>query len=107
MDIVNSLWAQHQAAAPELKLIDSFMAFLMFVGVVEFAFCALVGNYPFNAFLSAFSCAVAQFVLLGALRMQLSAANASEFAKVSKRRAYADFVLGSLILHFIGYHFIN
>lgn len=107
MDIANSLLAQHREAPPQLKLIDAFMAFLVFVGVVEFAFCILVGNFPFNAFLSAFGSAVAQFVLLGALRMQLSPANAGEFTQVSKGRAFADFVFGSLILHFIGYHFIN
>jgi len=46
------------------------MAFLVVVGAIQFVYCVLAGNYPFNAFLSGFSAAVGQFVLTASLRMQ-------------------------------------
>ncbi|CAO1598142.1 oligosaccharyltransferase complex subunit epsilon [Xanthoria calcicola] len=83
------------------------MGFLVVVGVLQFAYCVLVGNYPFNAFLSGFSATVGQFVLTASLRIQTNPENKDEFKTVSHERAFADFVLGSLILHFFCVNFIN
>ncbi|KAI1490392.1 defender against death DAD protein [Biscogniauxia mediterranea] len=89
------------------KLLDLFMAFLVVVGGLQFAYCILAGNYPFNAFLSGFSATVGQFVLTASLRIQTTEANKSEFPAVSEERAFADYVVGSLILHFFCVNFIN
>ncbi|KAH9918170.1 DAD family-domain-containing protein [Fomitopsis serialis] len=35
-----------------LKLIDTFLLFLMLSGIIQFVYCVLVTNFPFNAFLS-------------------------------------------------------
>jgi len=110
-------------------LLDVFMAWLVVVGAIQFLYCVLAGNYPFNAFLSGFSAAVGQFVLTASLRMQTSerpptSASAPakkstsktidgvtgeliEEGKVSTERAFADFVFGSLILHGFCVNFIN
>ena len=48
-----------------------------------------------------------QFVLTASLRVQTDPANASEFPSVSQERAFADYVLGSLILHFFCVNFVN
>ncbi|KAK9465912.1 DAD family-domain-containing protein [Lipomyces arxii] len=90
-----------------LKFVDAFMVFLVAVGVVQFVYCVLVGNYPFNAFLAGFSITVGQFVLAAALRMQANPLNGKQFSKVSPERAFADFIFGSLVLHFFAYNFIN
>lgn len=107
--IVQDIWASYQRTTPHsLKLIDLFMAFLVFTGVVQFAYCLLVGNYPFNAFLSGFIATVGQFVLAGTfhthphpkkkkqerltglvvagLRSQCNIANTTEFPKVTPER---------------------
>ncbi|KAI1779797.1 defender against death DAD protein [Hypoxylon cercidicola] len=98
----------YQKATPQrTKLIDVFMAFLVLVGGLQFAYCILAGNYPFNAFLSGFSATVGQFVLTASLRIQTTEANKSEFPSVSPERAFADYVVGSLILHFFCINFIN
>ncbi|KAI0018318.1 defender against death DAD protein [Xylariomycetidae sp. FL0641] len=98
----------YQKATPQrTKLIDAFMAFLVVVGGLQFAYCILAGNYPFNAFLSGFSATVGQFVLTASLRIQTTEANKSEFPNVSPERAFADYVVGSLILHFFCINFIN
>ncbi|KAI1394135.1 defender against death DAD protein [Hypoxylon trugodes] len=98
----------YQKTTPQrTKLIDVFMAFLVVVGGLQFAYCILAGNYPFNAFLSGFSATVGQFVLTASLRIQTTEANKSEFPAVSPERAFADYVVGSLILHFFCVNFIN
>ena len=40
--------------SPRLKLIDAFLVFIMFTGIVQFLYCVLVTNYPFNAFLAGY-----------------------------------------------------
>ncbi|KAI1120912.1 defender against death DAD protein [Nemania abortiva] len=98
----------YQKTTPQrTKLLDAFMSFLVLVGGLQFVYCVLAGNYPFNAFLSGFSATVGQFVLTASLRIQTTEANKSEFPSVSPERAFADFVVGSLILHFFCINFIN
>jgi len=83
------------------------MTFLVAVGVLQFVYCVLAGNYPFNAFLSGFSATVGQFVLTASLRIQTNTENKAEFDQVSPERAFADYVFGSMILHFFCVNFIN
>lgn len=124
-EIAQHVWHQYLASTPQRTLLlDAFMAFLVLVGGIQFVYCVLIGNYPFNAFLSGFSAAVGQFVLTASLRMQTSdPAEASSGSKgkgssagksgqsegkgVSHERAFADYIFGSLILHFFCINFIN
>jgi oligosaccharyltransferase complex subunit epsilon len=47
-------------------------------------------------------------VLTASLRIQTNPANKGEFSKAfSDERAFADYVFGSLILHFFCVNFIN
>ncbi|KAF2253482.1 defender against death DAD protein [Trematosphaeria pertusa] len=107
-EIVHGVWSKYVDKTPQrVKLLDSFMAFLVVVGALQFIYCCLVGNFPFNAFLSGFSATVGQFVLTASLRMQTNPENKAEFESISHERAFADFVFGSLILHFFCINFIN
>ncbi|KAI0175885.1 defender against death DAD protein [Hypoxylon sp. FL1284] len=106
--IAMNIVEHYQKTTPQrTKLIDVFMAFLVLVGGLQFAYCILAGNYPFNAFLSGFSATVGQFALTASLRIQTTEANKSDFPSVSPERAFADYVVGSLILHFFCVNFIN
>jgi len=106
--VVSNIVNHYVEATPQrTKLLDSFMAFLVAVGALQFLYCVLAGNYPFNAFLSGFSATVGQFVLTASLRIQTTEANKSDFPAVSPERAFADFVVCSLILHFFCVNFIN
>ncbi|ABN66540.1 oligosaccharyltransferase epsilon subunit, partial [Scheffersomyces stipitis CBS 6054] len=98
---VNTTYSDYVATlTPRLKLIDLFLVFLVALGILQFVYVLLVGNFPFNAFLGGFISCVGQFVLTVSLRLQIKSATNAE-------RAFGDFVFASLILHFVVYHFIN
>ncbi|KAF2786404.1 defender against death DAD protein, partial [Melanomma pulvis-pyrius CBS 109.77] len=107
-DILQGVWDKYVHKTPQrVKLLDSFMAFLVVVGALQFVYCCIVGNFPFNAFLSGFSATVGQFVLTASLRIQTNPENKAEFETISHERAFADYVFGSLLLHFFCVNFIN
>ncbi|KAF2029992.1 defender against death DAD protein [Setomelanomma holmii] len=107
-DILQGIWNKYVDRTPQrVKLLDTFLAFLVVVGALQFFYVVLVGNFPFNAFLSGFSATVGQFVLTASLRIQTNPENKAEFENISHERAFADFVLGSLLLHFFCVNFIN
>ncbi|OJD32841.1 dad family protein [Diplodia corticola] len=106
--IVNSVWRNYVNKTDQrTKILDTFMVFLVVVGALQFLYCVVGGNFPFNAFLSGFSATVGQFVLTASLRMQTNPENKKEFGSISHERAFADYVFGSFILHFFCVNFIN
>lgn len=100
-----------QTLTPRLKLIDTLLVFLVALGVLQFVYVLLIGNFPFNAFLGGFISCVGQFVLTVSLRMQYATADkdrsSSIFSSISPEVAFGEYVFASLILHFIVFHFIN
>ncbi|KAK4230475.1 Dolichyl-diphosphooligosaccharide--protein glycosyltransferase [Podospora fimiseda] len=106
--VLNSLTKHYLSTTPQRTLLlDAFQVFLVVVGILQFLYCILAGNYPFNAFLSGFSATVGQFVLTASLRIQTTEGNKKDFVSVSPERAFADYVGCSLILHFFCVNFIN
>ncbi|KAH6606535.1 hypothetical protein Trco_005688 [Trichoderma cornu-damae] len=106
--VLQNIYQYYMSETPQrTKLIDVFLVFIAVVGALQFLYCILAGNYPFNAFLSGFGATVGQFVLTISLRIQTTAANKTDFPKVSPERAFADYVVCSLILHFFCVNFIN
>ncbi|KAH6709579.1 oligosaccharyl transferase [Leptodontidium sp. MPI-SDFR-AT-0119] len=86
-EIALGIWQNYLDKTPQrTKLIDVFMSFLVVVGVLQFVYCVIAGNYPFNAFLSGFSATVGQFVLTASLRIQTNVENKAEFSEVSPER---------------------
>ncbi|CRG90257.1 oligosaccharyltransferase complex subunit epsilon [Talaromyces islandicus] len=121
-EITQHIWQRYLAQTSQRTfLLDAFMAYLVLVGGIQFVYCVIAGNYPFNAFLAGFSAAVGQFVLTASLRMQTSSSVPTKGAgskgktaegeegtsEISHERAFADFIFGSLILHFFCINFIN
>lgn len=52
-DAISALFSAYtNQTSPRLKFIDAFLVFLILGGVVQFAYCVLVTNFPFNAFLA-------------------------------------------------------
>lgn len=53
MTAIQSLWKAYLSETPDrLKFIDAFLLFIMFSGIIQFLYCILVTNFPFNAFLA-------------------------------------------------------
>jgi len=80
-----------------LKIIDVFLAYILFTGIIQFAYCILVGTFPFNSFLSGFISTVGSFILTVCLRIQVGPR--SIFKGLTKERAFFDYLVASLILH--------
>ena len=64
--ILRQLNDEYQASTPKkLKLIDAYLFYVLLTGIVQFAYCLLVGTFPFNSFLSGFISTVGSFILAG------------------------------------------
>lgn len=37
-----------------LKVVDAFLVFLMLSGIIQFVYCALITNFPFNSFIAGY-----------------------------------------------------
>ncbi|PSR97474.1 briggsae CBR-DAD-1 protein [Coniella lustricola] len=91
----------------QTRLIDIFLAFLVLVGGLQMLYFLLGARNPYNAFLAGFIATVGQFVLTVALRVQTVEQNKTSFSKTTPERSFADFLFGSLILHFFCINYIN
>ena len=70
--VVTKFYDEYNSSTPKkLKIIDAYLTYIFFTGVVQFVYCCLVGTFPFNAFLSGFISSVASFVLGVCLRLQV------------------------------------
>jgi oligosaccharyltransferase complex subunit epsilon len=54
-----------------LKVIDAYLLYIFFTGVMQFVYCCLVGTFPFNAFLAGFISCIGSFILAACLRLQV------------------------------------
>lgn len=65
--VIRRLLDEYSSRTPQrLKLVDAYLAYVMLTGIIQFVYCALVGTFPFNSFLSGFISCVGSFVLAGA-----------------------------------------
>lgn len=55
-----------------LKLIDIYLVYILFTGIFQFGYMALVGTFPYNAFLGGFISTVGSFVLAGKIQHEIS-----------------------------------
>lgn len=62
----STAWGTYKSTtAFHLKVIDVFLVYFASVAVIQFAYCAVLGSFPFNSFLSGFLSAVGMFILTG------------------------------------------
>ncbi|GAM28785.1 hypothetical protein SAMD00019534_119610 [Acytostelium subglobosum LB1] len=104
--IVSSFFENYKAATPKrLKIIDLFLVYNFLTGVFVFAYCCLVGTFPFNSFLAGFISCVGTFILTTCLRIQVNPVN--HFKNISVERSFADYLLCNLILHLVVFNFLG
>ena len=64
--VVLKFYDEYMNQTPKkLKIIDAYLVYVLLTGVFQFAYCCLVGTFPFNSFLSGFISTVGSFVLAG------------------------------------------
>ncbi|CAO0802417.1 unnamed protein product [Mucor circinelloides] len=90
-----------------LKMIDVYLVYILFTGIFQFVYMAIVGTFPYNAFLGGFISTVGSFVLAANLRIQTNSENKESFETISPERAFADFVVCSLLLHGVCINFLG
>eukprot|EP00899_Mesostigma_viride_P029618 jgi/Mesvir1/9841/Mv22383-RA.1 len=107
-DVATTFAKEYTTKTPtKLKIIDCFIGYAVVTCLIQVAYMALVGSFPFNAFLAGtFSC-VGSAVLAACLRMQVNEENKDFKDKVSPERAFADFAVCSLVLFFVAINFMG
>ncbi|KAH9612728.1 hypothetical protein KSS87_023283 [Heliosperma pusillum] len=76
------------------------------IPLLQVAYMATVGSFPFNSFLSGVLSCVGTAVLAVCLRIQVNKEN-KEFKDLAPERAFADFVLCNLVLHLVIMNFLG
>ncbi|KAI0296089.1 hypothetical protein B0F90DRAFT_1747651 [Multifurca ochricompacta] len=93
---LQTLWnAYLDTTTSRLKTIDAFL--VSFFCPASFSSCIAYS----------FASTVGQFVLTASLRSQVNASSRALFKDVSPERAFADFVVGSIVLHFFVFNFLG
>ena len=64
--VLSKFYNEYMSSTPKkIKIVDSYLVYVMLTGIVQFLYCCLVGTFPFNSFLSGFISCVGSFVLGG------------------------------------------
>ncbi|XP_010505062.1 PREDICTED: dolichyl-diphosphooligosaccharide--protein glycosyltransferase subunit DAD2-like [Camelina sativa] len=105
-DLFHTLRSAYVATPTNLKIIDLYVCFAVFTALIQVAYMALVGSFPFNSFLSGVLSCIGTAVLAVCLRIQVNKEN-KEFKNLAPERAFADFVLCNLVLHLVIINFLG
>ncbi|CAM9292515.1 unnamed protein product, partial [Laminaria digitata] len=109
-DVARVLDSNYRQDTPtRLRMLDMFLVFVFSTGVLQFAYCMLVGSFPFNSFLAGFSSTVGAFVLAVALRMQVMEAsgNGGVVGGRSLERCFAEYVVCNMVLFLVVMNFMG
>eukprot|EP00271_Cylindrocystis_brebissonii_P014643 TRINITY_DN36081_c0_g1_i1.p1 TRINITY_DN36081_c0_g1~~TRINITY_DN36081_c0_g1_i1.p1 ORF type:complete len:114 (-),score=19.30 TRINITY_DN36081_c0_g1_i1:625-966(-) len=104
--VISTFQAEYSKTPTKLKAIDLFLVYSIATAVLQFLYMSLVGSFPFNAFLAGLLCCIGTSVLAVCLRMQANPDN-KEFKDLPPERAFADYVLCSLVLYLVVINFIG
>ncbi|XP_013192662.1 dolichyl-diphosphooligosaccharide--protein glycosyltransferase subunit DAD1 [Amyelois transitella] len=108
VSVIPKLYQEYtNKTSKKLKIIDAYLLYIFLTAVIQFAYCCLVGTFPFNSFLSGFISTVSCFVLAVCLRLQVNPENKAEFQGLSPERGFADFIFAHLVLHIVVINFIG
>lgn len=104
--VISTFSTEYSKTPTKLKAIDLFLVYAIFTALIQFAYMAMVGSFPFNAFLAGLFSCIGTAVLAVCLRMQANPDN-KEFRDLPPERAFADWVLCSLVLYLVVMNFIG
>lgn len=100
-EIFSTLLTNYQAkTSTRVKIIDSFIVYVLLVALIIFSYASLVGTFPFNSFLSAFFTAIGLLVLSVSLRKHVNSDTSKDFEDTSPEKAYSGYLLCCIVLFF-------
>jgi oligosaccharyltransferase complex subunit epsilon len=100
-----TLAAGYKKTTPKrVKLLDSFIVFNLYLYVLQMAYAMVVGDFPYNAKLAGIFAGLGQAVLGLVLRVLLQEKNV---ATVSKKKSFAEYLLGTCILFLFLLNFLG
>lgn len=103
--ICNELYVAYCADTPNrIKLLDAFLLILCMMASMLMLHVCIAGSFPFNSFLAAFISCVGTFTLTLAMRIQI---RNKEVFGISGERAFADYLICSLILNVAVFTFLG
>nr|ACO15368.1 Dolichyl-diphosphooligosaccharide--protein glycosyltransferase subunit DAD1 [Caligus clemensi] len=106
--VISKFLKEYTTETPKnLKIIDGYLSYVFFTGVIQFLYFCLVGTFPSNAFLSGFISCVGSFILGICLRLQVNPKNKADFDSISPQRGFADFIFAHVVLHLVVMNFIG
>ncbi|XP_013731554.2 dolichyl-diphosphooligosaccharide--protein glycosyltransferase subunit DAD1 isoform X1 [Brassica napus] len=91
-DLFRSLHSAYSATPTNLKIIDLYVVFAVFTALIQVAYMALVGSFPFNSFLSGVLSCVGTAVLAVCLRIQVNKENKEFKVFISEQNLYDNFI---------------
>ena len=100
---IKKTWGTYKEQMPiQCKLIDVYIIYIILTAITQILYAITIGTtYPFNSLLSGISSCVGSFVLAVSLRLQINQSATKKEFNFSQERAFADFIIGNVILHFI------
>ncbi|KAM3183087.1 Dolichyl-diphosphooligosaccharide-protein glycosyltransferase subunit dad1 [Hymenolepis weldensis] len=100
LSVFSDIYQEYRQTTPlKLKLIDVYLVYVFFTGVIQFVYCCLVGTFPFNAFLAGFISSVTSFILAVCLRMHSNPQNKDVFPDYMPEWAFGNFIFAHVVLH--------
>ncbi|CAI5478968.1 unnamed protein product [Closterium sp. Yama58-4] len=104
--VTSTFYNEYSKTPVKLKALDLLVVYALLTAGIQFAYMALVGSFPFNAFLAGLLSCIGTAVLAVCLRMQANKDN-KDFQDLPNERAFADYVLCSLVLYLVVINFIG
>eukprot|EP01064_Diplonema_japonicum_P032855 TRINITY_DN629_c1_g3_i5.p1 TRINITY_DN629_c1_g3~~TRINITY_DN629_c1_g3_i5.p1 ORF type:complete len:116 (+),score=23.86 TRINITY_DN629_c1_g3_i5:44-391(+) len=96
-----------EKTSPRLKICDAFITFFLLNALLLFAYCVLVGSFPFNAYLGGLFANLGMLIFTVSLRMQAAPANTPQFQGISIENSFCDYSLCAVLLLFTSVHFMG
>eukprot|EP01060_Flectonema_neradi_P012026 TRINITY_DN1894_c0_g1_i1.p1 TRINITY_DN1894_c0_g1~~TRINITY_DN1894_c0_g1_i1.p1 ORF type:complete len:114 (+),score=23.46 TRINITY_DN1894_c0_g1_i1:46-387(+) len=90
-----------------LRVCDAFIVFFLLNCLVLFAYCNIVGSFPFNAYLGGLFANLGMLIFTVSLRMQAAPANKPQFRECTIQSSFCDYCLCSILLLFTAVHFMG
>ncbi|CAK94223.1 unnamed protein product (macronuclear) [Paramecium tetraurelia] len=106
LGIAASFWQQYSTKTPQkLKIMDAFSLYCFILVIIQLFYCALVGDFPRNSFLSGIFAAAGAMIINICLRKQLNPE--TKYMEISNERAFWEYLAAMVVLFLTVINFLG